>query len=118
MNNPIANILSGLLGGLIVLVLGAILISTDVIDTGDSSTVVQRQAPMTQPTSDDGEGGRTVRDIYASEGRGVAFISAQGVSSQESSPFGTPQEGEATGSGFVVGKDGTHSHERARRRGR
>ena len=107
MNNPIANILSGLLGGLIVLVLGAILISTDVIDTGDSSTVVQRQAPMTQPTSDDGEGGRTVRDIYASEGRGVAFISAQGVSSQESSPFGTPQEGEATGSGFVVGKDGT-----------
>jgi S1-C subfamily serine protease len=107
MNNPIANILSGLLGGLIVLVLGAILISTDVIDTGDSSTVVQRQAPMTQPTADDGEGGRTVRDIYASEGRGVAFISAQGVSSQESSPFGTPQEGEATGSGFVVGKDGT-----------
>ena len=107
MNNPIANILSGLLGGLIVLVLGAILISTDVIDTGDSSTVVQRQAPMTQPTADGGEGGRTVRDIYASEGRGVAFISAQGVSSQESSPFGTPQEGEATGSGFVVGKDGT-----------
>ena len=52
MNNPIANILSGLLGGLIVLVLGAILISTDVIDTGDSSTVVQRQAPMTQPASD------------------------------------------------------------------
>jgi hypothetical protein len=38
MNNPIANILSGLLGGLIVLVLGAILISTDVIDTGDTST--------------------------------------------------------------------------------
>jgi S1-C subfamily serine protease len=107
MNNPIANILSGLLGGLIVLVLGAILISTDVIDTGDSSTVVQRQAPMTQQASDDGEGGRTVRDIYASEGRGVAFISAQGVSSEESSPFGTPQEGEATGSGFVVDKDGT-----------
>ena len=106
MNNPIANILAGLLGGLIVLVLGAILISTDVIDTGDSSTVVQRQSPMTQPTSD-GDGGRTVRDIYASEGRGVAFISAQGVSSEESSPFGAPQEGSATGSGFVVDKDGT-----------
>jgi S1-C subfamily serine protease len=107
MNNPIANILSGLLGGLIVLVLGAILISTDVIDTGDANTVVQRQAPMTQQASDDSNGGRTVRDIYASEGRGVAFISAQGVSSEESSPFGTPQEGEATGSGFVVDKDGT-----------
>jgi S1-C subfamily serine protease len=106
MNNPLANILSGLLGGLIVLVLGAILISTDVIDTGDSSTVVQRQTPMTQQASDS-DGGRTVRDIYASEGRGVAFISAQGVSSDSSSPFGTPQEGTATGSGFVVDKDGT-----------
>jgi S1-C subfamily serine protease len=107
MNNPIANILSGLLGGLVVLVLGAILISTDVIETGDSRTVVQRQSPMTAQASDDSDGGRTVRDIYASEGRGVAFISAQGVSSEESSPFGAPQEGEATGSGFVVDKDGT-----------
>jgi S1-C subfamily serine protease len=107
MQNPIANILSGLLGGLIVLVLGAILISTDVIDTGDSSTVVQRQSPMTQPTSEGSDGGRTVRDIYAEEGRGVAFIRAQGVSSDQSSPFGAPQEGEATGSGFVVDKDGT-----------
>jgi serine protease Do len=107
MNNPIANILSGLLGGLVVLVLGAILISTDVIATGDQSTVVQRQAPMTAQASDDPDGGRTVRDIYASEGRGVAFISAEGVSSDEASPFGAPQEGEATGSGFVVDKDGT-----------
>jgi S1-C subfamily serine protease len=102
-----ANIFSGLLGGVVVLVLGAVLISTDVIDTGDSQTVVQRQSPITQPTSDDSEGGRTVRDIYAEEGRGVVFISAQGVSSDESSPFGAPQEGEATGSGFVVDKGGT-----------
>jgi S1-C subfamily serine protease len=102
-----ANIFSGLLGGLIVLVLGAVLISTDIIDTGDSQTVVQRQSPITQPTSEDGSGGRTVRDIYAQEGRGVVFISAQGVSSDGLSPFGTPQEGEATGSGFVVDKDGT-----------
>ena len=36
MNNPIANLLAGLLGGLVVLILGAILISTDVIDTGDT----------------------------------------------------------------------------------
>ncbi|MET0205826.1 MAG: trypsin-like peptidase domain-containing protein [Thermoleophilaceae bacterium] len=103
-----ANIFSGLLGGLIVLVLGAVLISTDVIDTGDSRTVVQRQSPMTQPTSDDGDGGgRSVHDIYAEEGRGVAFISAKGVSSEGSSPFGAPQEGAATGSGFVVDKNGT-----------
>ena len=102
-----ANIFSGLLGGLIVLVLGAVLISTDVIDTGDSQTVVQRQSPITQPTSDGDGGGRTVRDIYAQEGRGVVFISAEGVSSEGTSPFGAPQQGEATGSGFVVDKDGT-----------
>ena len=107
MNTPIANILSGLLGGLVVLVVGAILISTDVIETGDSQTVV-RQSPITAPASDTGSaGGRTVGDIYDDEGRGVAFISATGVSSEESSPFGAPQEGTATGSGFVVDREGT-----------
>jgi S1-C subfamily serine protease len=106
MNNPIANILSGLLGGLVVLVLGAILIATDVIDTGDSRTVVQ-SSPITQTTSGNGDGdGRTVRDIYKQEGRGVAFVQAEGVSSDQSI-FGAPNEGTATGSGFVVDKEGT-----------
>ncbi len=108
MKSPGTNLLSGLLGGLVVLVLGAILISTDVIDTGDQ-TVVERPSAITQPTSDNGDGDgerRTVRDIYASEGRGVAFISAQGVS-DSSSGFGQPEQGTATGSGFVVDKDGT-----------
>jgi S1-C subfamily serine protease len=107
MNTPIANILSGLLGGLVVLVLGAILISTDVIDTGDSRTVV-RESPITQTTAGegDGEGGRTVRDIYRQEARGVVYVEANGVSSQQSL-FGTPDQGTATGSGFVVDEDGT-----------
>jgi S1-C subfamily serine protease len=102
--NPIANILSGLLGGLVVLLLGAVLIATDVIDTGDERTVV-REAPMTQTTSEDGDG-RSVRDIYRQEARGVVFVEADGVSSEESI-FGTPNEGTATGSGFVVDRDGT-----------
>ena len=106
MNTPIANILSGLLGGLVVLVLGAILIATDVIDTGDSRTVVQ-ESPITQTTAGEGDGeGRTVRDIYRQEARGVVFVEADGVSSQEST-FGIPNEGTATGSGFVVDEDGT-----------
>jgi len=106
MNTPIANILSGLLGGLVVLVVGAILISTDVIETGDSQTVV-RQSPITAPASDSGDGaGRTVNDIYQDEGRGVVFISASGVSDDQSL-FGAPQQGTATGSGFVVDKEGT-----------
>jgi S1-C subfamily serine protease len=110
---PLSNILSGVVGGLIVLVIGAVLIATDVIDTGDSQTVV-RQAPVTQPASgSDSGGGRTVNEIYEQEGRGVAFISAQGVTSDESSPFGIPQEGDATGSGFVVDEQGdiiTNAH--------
>jgi S1-C subfamily serine protease len=113
---PLSNILSGVIGGLIVLVIGAVLISTDVIDTGDTQTVV-RQSPITQPASgsseNDSGGGRTVNEIYKQEGRGVAFISAKGVTSDENSPFGIPQEGDATGSGFVVDKDGdivTNAH--------
>ncbi len=109
----LSHIVSGVLGGLIVLVVGAVLISTDVIDTGDTTTVV-RQSSTTQPTADStGSEGRSVRDIYKQEGRGVVFISAQGVTSDEDSPFGLPQEGTATGSGFVVDEEGnivTNAH--------
>jgi S1-C subfamily serine protease len=95
---------AGALGGLIVLVLGAVLIATDVIDTGDSTTV-REQTAISQPASDPSAGGgRTVQDIYRDEGPGVAFIQAEGVS--ESSVFGQ-EEGTATGSGFVVDEDGT-----------
>jgi S1-C subfamily serine protease len=100
------HLLSGVLGGLVVLLLGAVLIATDVIDTGDSSTVV-RPSPITQTTAGEGDGeGRTVRDIYRQEARGVVYVEAEGVSSQESI-FGEPNEGTATGSGLVVDKDGT-----------
>ncbi|HKP20554.1 MAG TPA: trypsin-like peptidase domain-containing protein [Thermoleophilaceae bacterium] len=110
---PLSNILSGVIGGLIVLVIGAVLIATNVIDTGDTKTVV-RQVTTTQPTGNTaGSEGRTVRQIYEQEGKGVAFITSTGVTSDSESPFGLPQQGTATGSGFVVDKDGyivTNAH--------
>jgi S1-C subfamily serine protease len=104
--STVANLIAGALGGLIVLVAGAILIATDVIDTGDSRTVVREQAPISQPASDPGaaDGGRTVQDIYREEGDSVVYIEAEGVS--EDSLFGQ-QQGTATGSGFVVDENGT-----------
>jgi S1-C subfamily serine protease len=105
--SPLTNLLSGVLGGLVVLVIGAVLIATDVIDTGDTTTVV-RESQTTQPTAaSTGSAGRSVRDIYKQEGRGVVFIQSEGVTSESESPFGAPQPGTATGSGFVADKDGT-----------
>ena len=105
--SPLTNLLAGVLGGLVVLVVGAVLIATNVIDTGDTTTIV-RESPATQPTTSTAStDGRTVRDIYKQEGQGVVFIQSQGVSSDSNSPFGLPQQGTATGSGFVVDKDGT-----------
>jgi S1-C subfamily serine protease len=77
-----------------------------VIDTGDTTREVVSQSTIGEAGSDSGEGGRTISDIYKKEGRAVVFIEARGVSNE--SPFGVPpQEGTATGSGFVVDRDGT-----------
>jgi S1-C subfamily serine protease len=99
--------LAGLLGGLVVLVAGTILVATDVIDVGETKTVV-RQTPISRPASDSGTGGKTVAEIYKEEGRGVVFVEARGVQ-EDSSLFGLPQQGQgtATGSGFLVDDDGT-----------
>jgi S1-C subfamily serine protease len=103
----LASLLSGVLGGLVVLVVGSILIATDVIDTGDTTREVMRQPALSQPASTGSREGRTVADIYRQEGKGVVFVEARGVSSGDS-PFGLPDQGStATGSGFVVDKDGT-----------
>jgi len=103
--NRVGSILSGVFGGLVVLVIGAVLIATGVIETGETREVV-RQGPVTRDAA--ATDARTVSDIYRREGRGVVFIEARGVQRESSSPFGGPQgQGTATGSGFVVGEDGT-----------
>ena len=106
----VSNLLAGALGGLIVLILGAVLIATDVIDTGDTTREVVQSGGVARPVSDSGgNDGRTVSNIYKQEGRGVVFVQARGVSSGSQTPFGQPEGGggTATGSGFVVDDDGT-----------
>jgi S1-C subfamily serine protease len=101
-----ANLLAGVLGGIVVLVIGAALIATDVIDTGDDTREVVRQPAIARPAGS--EGGRTVAEIYKEEGKGVVFVEASGVSGGESA-FGLPDQGggTATGSGFLVDDEGT-----------
>ena len=82
----------------------------DLGDGGHSTTVVQ-QTPLATP-SDTGnsDGGLTARDIYKRDAPGVVFIRSQIVRRTQSPfDFGLPQEqqGEATGSGFVIDRDGT-----------
>jgi S1-C subfamily serine protease len=110
-----SNLISGFLGGVVAVVIGGILIATGVIDTDDDNPAPAHQATLANPRPGAGaEGGLTVHDIYRKVGPGVAFIQAE-IVQQTSNPFGFPeqQQGEATGSGFVLNKDGyiaTNAH--------
>src|SRR5215213_2823057 len=114
------NLLSGVAGGVVAVAIGAILIATGAIHTGEKTTVIERQSPLAgraEPASSAPaeSGGRlTVGDIAAKAGPGVAFIQAE-IAQETANPFGFPgqQRGEATGSGFVLDKQGyiaTNAH--------
>jgi S1-C subfamily serine protease len=105
--------LSAIAGGLVVLIVGALLLATDVIDTGTTTREVVRQEPITGTGSNDDDG-LTVRDIYRRDAPGVVFIEARVMRPGES-PFGipAPEQGTASGSGFVLDKRGnilTNAH--------
>ena len=112
-----SHLVSGALGGLIAVVVGAILIATDVIDTGGDTIV--RQGETARPTADGGDGGgsgQAVNDIYRRTDAGVAFIQASGGSAGVSPIPGLPTprgEGRSTGSGFALDDQGfilTNAH--------
>jgi S1-C subfamily serine protease len=117
--NGRSNLLAGVLGGLVVAVVAAVLLGTGAIDSGKTTTVVERQAPLssggsTQPAASEAGGGLTVGDIYKKTAPGVAYIQATIVQTTPG-PFGLPdqQPGEATGSGFVLNDQGyiaTNAH--------
>ena len=111
--------LAGVLGGLVVAVLAAVLIATGAIDAGKTTTVVDRQAPLgasdgSSQASAEEAGALTVGDIYRKAGPGVAYIQSTIVETTPG-PFGLPdrQPGQATGSGFVLNGSGyiaTNAH--------
>ena len=107
-------ILAGLAGGVVVLLAGALLLVTGMVGTGGGSTQIV-QGPVPAAGADEGGDSEsaTVNQIYKRTGPGVVFIQARGVSDGQS-PFGLPRpEGTATGSGFVLDREGfvlTNAH--------
>ena len=94
--------------------IGALLVATGAVGKEEKTTIVQSPVAGSAATTDEGEGGLTVNEIYKRDGPGVVFIRAE-VTQQTDSPFGLPQEqrGTATGSGFVIDKEGhilTNAH--------
>ncbi|MEA2389212.1 MAG: hypothetical protein QOG41_1985 [Thermoleophilaceae bacterium] len=110
---PYSHLVSAVLGGLVAVVLGAILIATGAIDTGDSKTIIRENGSVTPAVAtQDGPSGATVHNIYTHVGPGVAFIEAK-VSGSGTSLFGGSGSGTATGSGFALDRTGnilTNAH--------
>jgi putative serine protease PepD len=104
----VPSLLSALIGGVVV----AVAFSVFDIAGADTTTTIVRQAPLVRgaesTTPNEGEG-LTANQIYRRDAPGVVNIRAQ-IVRQVESPFdlyGSEQQGEATGSGFVVDKSGT-----------
>jgi S1-C subfamily serine protease len=98
-------LVAALIGGAVVAVA---LLVLDVGGRGTTTTVVQ-QAPIASPgtrTSAAAERGLTAHDIYDRDAPGVLYVRSVLKASAGSSPFGTDQGGEATGTGFLIDGDG------------
>jgi S1-C subfamily serine protease len=80
------------------------------LGSAKTTTTLVQQAPLGTSNANDGDSGLTAGDIYKRDAPGVVFIRSQIVQRTDSPfDFGLPQEqqGEATGSGFVIDKAGT-----------
>ena len=99
--------LSALVGGALVAV---VLLASGT--GGTSTTTVVQQAPLAAGTSNAAQtqtSSLTPREIYKRDAPGVVFIRSQIVQQSQSpfNPFPQQQQGEATGSGIVIDKNGT-----------
>jgi S1-C subfamily serine protease len=100
---------SAVLGAGIALGAGALGVGGD--DGGTTTTVLQ-QAPMSASAPQAGDAqAPTAREIYERDAPGVVLVQATVRQGDDAAgPFGVPQQeqdGESTGSGFVVESDGT-----------
>jgi S1-C subfamily serine protease len=81
------------------------------LGSAKTTTTLVQQAPFgATSNANDGDTGLTAGDIYKRDAPGVVFIRSQVVERTQSPfDFGLPQEqqGEATGSGFVIDRAGT-----------
>jgi S1-C subfamily serine protease len=80
------------------------------LTSGGGTTTLVQQAPLSAAPAASKTTGLTARDIYKRDAPGVVFITSQIVQQQQStSPFDFPQQqqGQATGSGFVINRNGT-----------
>jgi S1-C subfamily serine protease len=109
---------AAVIGGLVVGILGWIAIAAGWIKSDDAGGQVAALAPtpLPQPAAQRGSGNDlTVNEIYRADAPGVVFIQAQSAPQSPSpfNPFGGSGGGTATGSGFVIDRDGhvlTNAH--------
>src|SRR5487761_1247582 len=100
---------SALLGGGVVV---AVIAATGGLRASQKTvTEIQAQTPIAPSNVSQQSGGLTPHQIYERDAPGVAFVTST-IVRQVESPFGffggeSQQQGQATGSGFVINRDGT-----------
>src|SRR5436305_9933565 len=106
MKNTVRSFVAALVGGALVAVA---LVGFGVGGGGNTTTTIVQQAPLAASNAATQGGGLTPRDIYKRAAPGVVYVRAN-IVAQTQSPFDLfpqTQQGEATGSGFVIDKNGT-----------
>ena len=93
--SQLTHFVAALIGGAVV---AAVLLLTG---AGTTTTVVGGGSNLATPT----QGALTPREIYQRDAPGVVFVTADVT--QPASPFAPEQDGQSTGSGFVIGKRGS-----------
>ncbi len=106
MKTTVRSFVAALVGGVLVAV-GVV--GFGIGGGGNTTTTIVQQAPLSASDASTATTGLTPRDIYKRAAPGVVFVRSD-VSQQTQSPFDLfpqTQQGQATGSGFVIDGNGT-----------